>query len=73
MCGWLLKELEQQMKWRATRDSWTESRRDEWIRNVNAAVSNQELNKLYDLAKALECEMKYDQQSDTWKNWKREY
>lgn len=72
-CGWLLKELEQQMKWKATRASWTESSRDKWISNVNAAVSNKQLAKLYDLARDLECEMKYDQQSDNWKNWKREY
>ena len=72
-CGWLLKELEQQMKWKATNDSWTESTRDKWISDVNSAVHNKQLHKLYDLARDLENKIQYAYQSDEWKNWKREY
>ena len=71
-CGWLLKELEQQMKWKATRDSWTDTR-NKWIADVNAAVNSKHLVELYNLALQLEKEIKYDQQDEDWKNWKRSY
>ena len=72
-CGWLLKELEVKMNWSATGDSWTEKTRSKWIADVNTAVSNKDLTALYNLADALEKEMKYDKQCDEWKNWQREY
>ena len=72
-CGWLLRELEQQMRWKATSDSWTEATRSKWLSDVNAAVRDKKLGKLYGLARDLESEMKYSQQCDEWKNWKRNY
>ena len=71
-CRWLLLELEGQMLWSATEDSWKE-RRSSWMDDVNAAVREKNLAKLYDLTRSLEHKIKYSQQSDDWKNWKRDY
>ena len=78
-CGELLKELEQQKKSKATgffskrKTTWTDETRNKWIADVDAAVSRKHLVELYDLAVQLEQEIKDDQQSEEWKNWKRSY
>ena len=60
------------MLWSATGDSWKETR-SSWIDDVNAAVREKKLAKLYGLAQSLEGKTKYSKQSDDWKNWKRDY
>ena len=61
------------MKRKATRESWTETTRNKWIADVDAAVSSKHLVELYNLAVQLEQEIKDDQQSEEWKIWKRSY
>ena len=71
-CGWLLKELEQQLKSKATVVSWTETR-SKWIADVDAAVSSKVLLELYNLALNLEMKIKHNQKNEEWKNWKRDF
>ena len=51
----------------------TQMTRNKWIADVDAAVSSKHFVELYNLAVQLEEEIKDDQQSEEWKNWKRSY
>lgn len=65
--------MKRKAKKKATRDSWTETTRNKWIADVDAAVSSKHLVELYNLALQLEKEIKDDQLSKEWKNWKHSY
>lgn len=65
--------MKRKAKKKATRDSCTETTRNKWIANVDAAVCSKHLVELYNLALQLEKEIKDDQLSEEWKNWKRSY